>query len=149
MDGYIENLYVNRELYSVLFEPVCSKYKLTLTEMLILIFLSKNTEYDTASDIVEQLKITKSHVSASVRDLSERGYLEGGYEGHNHRTIHLRLCDRSMSVIREGEHVQDKFLTVVSQGFTEEEKIRLKNYIQRMNHNANQYLKACDNIKRR
>lgn len=149
MDGYIENLYVNRELYSVLFEPVCSKYRLTLTEMLILLFLSKNTGCDTASDIVDQLKITKSHVSASVRDLSERGYLEGNYEGHNHRTIHLRLCDSSMSVIREGQEVQEKFLTVISQGFTEEERIRLKNYLQRMNENANKYLKDCDNIRRR
>ena len=39
MDGIIENLYVSRELYSVLFGPICSKYKLTMTQMLVLLFL--------------------------------------------------------------------------------------------------------------
>ena len=71
MEGIIENLYVNKELYSSLLLPVCNKYKLTMAEMLVLLFLSKNAGSDTASDIVNKLKITKSHVSASVRDLKK------------------------------------------------------------------------------
>ena len=38
MDGIINNLYVNRELYSALFGPICAKYNLTMTEMLVLLF---------------------------------------------------------------------------------------------------------------
>ena len=140
MDGLIESLYVNKELYSALFEPVCAKYKLTKAEMLVLLYLGKNSCHDTASDIVDRLKITKSHVSASVRDLAERGFLQGTYVGRNHRTIHLQLCENAEEVIREGRQVQEKFLDVVSRGFSEEEKNQIKGYIQRMNHNANEYL---------
>lgn len=140
MEGIIDNLYVNKELYSSLFIPVCAKYKMTMTEMLVLLFLSKNAKYDTASDIVNKLKITKSHVSASVRDLEERGYLQGNYEGRNHRTIHLQLCDNASEVIREGRRVQEEFISVITRGFTEEEIKIFTSYIRRMNENANIYL---------
>lgn len=141
MNSLLENLYVNRELHSVLLNSICAKYKLTRTEMLVLLFLRKNMSYDTATDIVEKLKITKSHVSASVRDLEERGYLKGNYEGQNRRTIHLQLCDDAEEIIKEGESIQDEFTSIICRGFSEEEKGILKNYIQRMTENANEYLR--------
>lgn len=140
MDGIIDNLYVNRELYSALFIPVCAKYKITMTEMLVLLFLSGNAKSDTASDIVDKLKIAKSHVSASVHDLEERGYLRGNYAGRNRRTIHLQLCENAAEIIREGKKVQEKFLSIISQGFTEEEIRIFASYMRRINANANGYL---------
>lgn len=140
MDSVIDNLYVNKELYSALFEPICEKYRLTMTEILVLLFLAKNSGCDTASDIVEKLKIAKSHISASVRDLSERGYLRGQFEGNNHRTIHLQLCDSADEVVREGMRVQEEYISVISRGFNEDEMGILRNYIIRINENANKYL---------
>lgn len=141
MDGIIESLYINRELYSLLFLPVCAKYDVTMTEMLVLLFLAKNARCDTATDIVEKLKLAKSHVSASVRDLEERGYVEGSHAGHDRRTIHLRLCDGAAEIIREGKKIQEEFLAVVSRGFTEEERETCMRYVRRMNENANEYLR--------
>ena len=149
MDGYIDNLYVTKELYTAIFSPVCAKYKITMTEMLVLLFLSKSAEYDTASNIVEKLKIAKSHISASVRDLEERGYLQGSYAGHNRRTIHLRLCEEALPIIQEGKQAQNQFLSVIGQGFTEEDLHTITGYIQRMNNNANDYLRKQPANKRR
>ena len=140
MDSMIESLYVNKGLYSALFVPVCAKYKLTMTEMLVLLFLSQDTQYDTASDIVDKLKITKSHVSASMRDLEERGYLRRSYAGRNHRTIHLHLCGGADEIVREGKSVQQKFLSVISRGFTDEELRTLGSYLKRINENVQDYL---------
>ena len=109
MDIMLENLYVSRELYSFLLHPVCTKYDLAPAELLVLLFLANNTEYDTAKDIVNKLKIAKSHVSISVRALEERGYLKGNYEGRNRRTIHLQLSDTAASVISDVRNVQSKF----------------------------------------
>lgn len=148
MYGIIDNLYVNRELYSALFLPVCAKYKITMTEMLVLLFLSRNAKFDTASDIVDKLKIAKSHVSASVRDLEERGYLQGNYVGRNRRTIHLQLCDNATEIIREGKKVQEEFLSIISRGFTEDEIKIFASYIKRINDNANDYLQEQLNSKR-
>lgn len=140
MESIIDSLYLNKELYTALFTPVCNKYKITMTEMLVLLFLSKNTNYDTASDIVNKLKITKSHISASVRDLEERGYVHGNHTECNHRTIHLHVCDSANDLIRDGKHAQKEFLSVITAGFSAEEIKTFADYIKRMNENANSYL---------
>ena len=38
LESMIDMLYINRGLYYALFVPVCSKYKLTMTEMLVLLY---------------------------------------------------------------------------------------------------------------
>ena len=121
----------------------------TMTEMLVLLFLSKNARFDTASDIVKNLKIAKSHVSVSLRDLEERGYVKGCYKGNNHRTIHLKLCDNSIKIIEDGENVQREFIDVLLKGFSADEKSCLKSYIKRINKNANNYLHEQLTLKRK
>ncbi len=148
LESMIDSLYINRGLYYALFVPVCSKYKLTMTEMLVLLYLAKNQQCDTASGIVDRLKITKSHISASVRDLEERGYLQGSYMGHDRRTIHLRLCDEAAKIVREGNQVQQEFLSVVSRGFSEEEIKTFGGYLERINANVEDYLQNQLHSKR-
>lgn len=139
MKSIFENLYANKDLQASLFSSVCSKYHLTLTELLVLLFL-KNDSRNTATDLAGKLKIAKSHISASIRDLEERGYLTSRYEGNNHRSIHLSLCDNAKDIIQSGEEIQAKFISIICKGFSETEKQRLKGYIQRMTANANEYL---------
>lgn len=146
MDIMLENLYVSRELYSSLLHPVCTKYGLAPAELLVLLFLANNTEYDTAKDIVNKLKIAKSHVSISVRTLEERGYLRGNYEGRNRRTIHLQLSDTAASVISDVRNVQKKFGSILGHGFSEEELKHFQNYLQRATENVNLYLKNSFSI---
>ena len=86
-----ENLYACKELHSILFYSICEKYNLTIAEILVLLYLAGAKGNDTAKDIVDKLKLTKSHVSLSVRSLKKRGYLTGSYEDGNHRTVHLSL----------------------------------------------------------
>lgn len=140
MNTILENLYITKELHSSIFSPVCSKYNLTLAEILVLLFLANNREYDSAKDIVKRLKIKKSHVSLSIRELEERGYLKGGYEGSNRRTIHLHLCDKSDGIIEDARDAQKKFLSILERGFSEEEVRHFNNYIRRVNENINDYL---------
>ena len=141
MNAVLENLYVSRDLLSSLFGQVCTKYSLTPAEVLVLLFLANNREYDTAKDIVDKLRIAKSHVSVSVKNLEERGYLKGRYQENNRRTIHLRLCELSGDAVAEARRVQERFLAVLGQGFSEEELAVFTNYLRRVNGNMNAYLK--------
>lgn len=147
MNVILENLYVSRELYSSLFHSVCTRYKLTPAELLVLMFLANNTEYDTARDIVNKMKITKSHVSVSVRALEERGYLKGCYEGRDRRTIHLQLCEAASDILNDARRVQKQFLSVLGQGFTEEELEKFRGYLQRETDNINRYLQQSASVK--
>lgn len=141
MNIMLENLYVCKELYSFLFHPICSKYGLTPAELLVLLFLASNAECDTAKDIVDKLKITKSIVSVSTRDLEERGYIKGEYFGRNRRTIHLQLCDTAKDIIAEARNVQSQFRSVLGNGFSNEELFLFETYLQRATDNINTYLK--------
>lgn len=141
MNILLENLYVGRELYSALLSPVCLKYRLTSAEMLVLLFLANNTQFDTAKDIVNKLKITKSHVSLSVHALEERGYLKCSHTGHNQRTIHLQLCDNTKEIIEDARLVQKQIQDILHRGFSEEEFSAFTGYLQRMTDNMNAYLK--------
>ena len=140
MESITENIYVNRDLQNELFGSVCSKYGLTRMELLILLFLSRSAK-NTATDIVERLRVAKSHVSASVRELEEQGYIEPVHEGSDHRAVHLRLLDKADEIIRAGERAQEEFISIVCRGFSQSERRQLMELIVRMNANVIEYFK--------
>lgn len=141
MDSVFEMMCVNRELHSALFVPICTKYHLTHAQIVVLLFLSEQKEGNTAADIVDCLKFAKSHVSTSIRDLVERGFLLGNYEGRNHRSIHLQLCESAKAIVEEGWSVQKEFADILYMGFSGEERQKLEESLQKMVENANQHLK--------
>ena len=62
-------------LYHKLQSPVLARYQMTQIELDVLLFLANHPGLDTAKDIVEIRRLTKSHVSAAVEGLSRKGYL--------------------------------------------------------------------------
>ena len=140
MNKLFKNLYINRELHAILFEPVCKKYGLTLTEVHVLLFLNEHERDNTAKDIVGNLKIAKSYVSTAVRTLEDGGYIEGCHEGNDRRSVHLHLCDKAKDIIKESMQVQNQFLEVMIRGISEEEQEILKKCIDKMIENTEYYL---------
>ena len=65
--NFWEDQKIVTSFYSQCVKPVCEKYGLTRMEFDILMFLSNNPEYNTASDIVRIRLLTKSHVSISLK----------------------------------------------------------------------------------
>lgn len=63
-------------LYHKMQAPVLEEYHLTQIELDVLLFLSHHPQQDTAKDIVEIRRLTKSHVSAAVEGLVQRQYLQ-------------------------------------------------------------------------
>ena len=58
----LESIFMSRELYQTIMAPVCEKYGLTATELIVLMFLANNPDCDTASDIVARRRLKKSAV---------------------------------------------------------------------------------------
>ena len=96
--------------YSRLMEPVCKRWNLTHNELDVLLFLANNPVHDTATDIVEVRHLTKSHVSASVKTLQARGYLQRVFLDGNHKTVHLRLTPAAGPVVEQGAVPSKAFL---------------------------------------
>lgn len=139
MNNLFENIFSSRDLYHSLMTPVCEKYGITHTELVILLFLANNPKLDTATDIVEKHRITKSSVSMSVRVLQERGLITGEFTDGNHRSIHLRVCEAAGRIVKDGIEAQKRFLSVMTDGFTDQEKQNLRDYLERINRNIAAY----------
>ena len=54
------------------FSDIRKEYNLTMNEILVLLYLIKNNKQDTATDIVEDIMICKSHISKSVALLENK-----------------------------------------------------------------------------
>ena len=139
MKSFLEFIYVNKELHHVIFDSICKKYGLTITEVTILLLLH-HEQIDTAKDIAMKFKIAKSHLSTSIRHLEEKGYIKGDYIGHDHRTIHLHLCKDANSLVEEISDVYQSFINILLKDFKEDEKEMAMYYLSKMIKNANVFL---------
>ena len=79
--------------------------------------LFNNLYHDTATDIVKLRRLTKSHVSISVRSLIDRGLLVGEQRSHDRRAIHLRITDAAMPIIEDSTVAQKDFWANHAQWF--------------------------------
>lgn len=133
-----------KTLYAKCIETVCATYRITRMELDILLFLANNPCYDTATDIIEIRFLAKSQVSSSIRLLEEKGFLRKEYTENNRKTAHLKICDAAMDIIHDGQSAQEKFLSVMLDGFSAEEIETIRTYTDRMRQNINSYLKEAE-----
>lgn len=126
-------------LYQEMFLPVLDTYHLTQMEVDILLFLANNPQYDTASEIVSVRRLTKSHVSTSIEQLVQKGFLVRCYGDLNRRKIHLKLQPAARPVIEAGRLCQKKFAAVLSEGIPEQELAAASAVLGRMIENIKRY----------
>ena len=128
-------------LYEEMFSKVLKEYDLTQMEMDILLFLANNPEYDTASQIVSIRRLTKSHVSVSVEQLVQKGFLMRTYENGNSKVIHLRIEEEAQKVIASGRQCQKSFADLISEGISAEKLCIAEEVLKQMFDNVKHYEK--------
>lgn len=136
-----DGLSLFKKIYDQSLEPVCKKYQLTRMELDILLFLANNPGYDIAKDIIERRRLTKSHVSMSLKDLERRELVQKEYYPGNQKTAHLKLSSASVQMVSEGQQAQKKFFQTVFHDFNPEDVCRMESYFDRMQKNMQNALK--------
>lgn len=115
-----------KRMYDRTLEPVCGQYGLSRMELDILLFLANNQGYDTATDIVERRRLTKSHVSVSLAGLERRGYLARSFQSGNRKTAHLSLLPAAEAIVTAGQLAQRDFFAALLAGFTAGEREQME-----------------------
>ena len=133
-----EHVDAGKDLYVRVVTPVCQKYGLTYMEYTVLMFLVNNPQYDTAAQIVKIRRLSKSHVSVSVRGLQEKGLVKGVYYPGNQKTLHLQLTEEAAPIVEEGIAAQMRFGAKLVEGFTPEEVAQLQYLTDKIHANMNQ-----------
>ena len=127
-----------KKLYSNVFERIAVEYNITANEVMILTFLKDDFDQDMATDIVNTLMISKSHVSLSVNNLEKAGYIVKKQDVNDKKKIHLVITEKAKPILNEIENEQNKLYEVIFKGISEEEKEILKLILQKMCNNINE-----------
>ena len=133
-----EHIFMGQNLYERTVMPVCREFGLTYMEFTVLMFLVNNPQCDTAAQIVKIRRLTKSHVSISVKGLQERGLVKGIYFPGNQKTLHLQVTEEAKPIVEAGLAAQKEFGTILARGFTPEELNQLMKLTEKIHKNMKQ-----------
>jgi len=133
-----------KTLYEQYTRPVRLKYGLTQMEYSILMFLHRNPGCDTAASIVSTRQFTKSHVSAALKALEERGLVTKEYQGGNKKTVHLRLSGKAQYIIVDSADAGSRYISCLFTDFSEDEMRQIGDYFERICSNAEAELNALE-----
>ena len=103
------------------FEDIIKQFHLTSIEITVLLFL-KNSGFDTATDIVNELFIAKSHVSLSVNLLNTKGYIKKMQDKEDKKITHLQLTERADEILEITNAKIKELENKLFNGITEEDK---------------------------
>ncbi len=81
---------------------IISKYDLRFIELQILIYLKYHqSEGNTASDLIDYFKVSKAHVSKSIDNLQQKGYVTLLTDEKDKRVIRILLTEAAKEPLEE------------------------------------------------
>lgn len=137
----IDNIYASKGLYQQLLSPLCKKYDLTDSEVVILMFLADKSTGDTATDIVVNERLKKSVVSVSLKDLQDKKLISSEYLDGNRRSVHLKLEEKAHKIVKEAKKIRDNYYQILTEGLSKEDKDNLNSYLKVVSNNIKKYRK--------
>lgn len=132
----LENTQIFKKMIDQSYLKVSKETNLTVNEIRIISFLYKNDELDIASDIVEKLMISKSHVSFSVESLKNKKYIEKVRDDQDKKKIHLRLTHKANQIVNLLENEQNKLTEFLLQDIDETERNQFTNIFGKIVENS-------------
>ena len=136
----LENTQIFKKIIDQSYLKVSKETNLTVNEIRVISFLYKNEELDIASDIVENLIISKSHISFSVESLKNKKYLEKVRDSQDKKKIHLKLTSKANPIVNLLENEQNELTEFLLQGIDEEERNQFTNIFGKILENSKKIL---------
>lgn len=103
-------------------EELMRSSDLRKVELDILYFVSHAGERDTARDITMERHISKAHISKSVDNLKQRGYIRLVEDKEDHRCMHIQITSLGEPIIQEFENIRIGMLEKLFTGVTQKER---------------------------
>ncbi|MBQ1900240.1 MAG: winged helix DNA-binding protein [Erysipelotrichaceae bacterium] len=135
----IENTYASKGLYQELLNPLCRKYELTDTQLIILLYLEDSNPADSAAMIMHSQRLKKSVVSNSIAELKKKGLVSSSFHEGNRKTKHLQITEEARQIIDEAKKIQQDFIDILTGGLEKREVEELNSLIARVNQNMQEY----------
>lgn len=118
----LEEAQVLKKVMDNLLYEVSKKTDLTVNEIRVLLFLYQNEKCDIASSIVENLMISKSHVSVSVETLKNKEYIKKIQDIKDRKKFHIKLTKKAESILTSIAQEQEELREELFDGIDAKEK---------------------------
>lgn len=132
-----------KKLHENMLRSICAENDLNYSEAAVICFLFNNPEKDTAADIVELRKLSKTSVSQAVESLQKRNFLVCKRDEKDRRRIHLALSEDAVPVIKSLDEAQKNFYAEIFNGFTDKEIRQFRKINAQIAKNAERALRGC------
>lgn len=129
--------------YETLARAVCERWRLTQMEYDVIMFLHAHPQLNTAADMVRERKLTKSHVSAALATLEQRGYIAKKRTDTNKRRVELFLQDNATDVVHAGMQAHRQFVRTVINGISKDDFAAFQRVFDAMCANAERELREA------
>lgn len=121
-------------------QPVIDEYDLRPVELDILVLLHREKNIDTAKAIVQRKRLSKAHISKSIDNLSEKGFIQVCEDEDDHRILHIQLTGKSQEVVKRMIAIYEECKEIMQTGISQEELEVVKNVVLKMNENISREL---------
>lgn len=135
-DAFWDSVLLFKSLYEQALDPVAQQWSLTRMELDLLLFLSNNPAHNTAADSIRLRKWSKSHVSAAVRALTEKGLLSAAHPEGNRKTLRLTPLPAADRIVRQGQMAQHSFYEALLNGISPDERQTLTRLFEKIARNV-------------
>ena len=135
LEEFWENMLLFKKLYDQALDPVAQRCGLTRMELDLLLFLHNNPARNTAAEAVRLRRWTKSHGSAAVHALEEKGLLAASHPPGNRKTLRLTPLPAAEAIISQGIAAQHWFVEAETHGIAPEELAQMEQVIQKIARN--------------
>ena len=140
-EAFWDNVLLFKGLYDQTLDPVAQRWKLTRMELDLLLFLTNNPIHNTAAEAVRLRRWTKSHVSAAVHSLQDKGLLFAQHPEDNRKTLLLTPLPSARDMIQDGLAAQKSFYKIMCRGFTPEDEQALESISEKIAQNIRTAMK--------
>ena len=140
-DLFWDNVLLFKGAYDQALDLVAQRWSLTRMELDLLLFLANNPGHNTAAEAVRLRQWTKSHVSAAVHALQDKGLLSAEHPEGNRKTLLLTPLPAAGPALREGQAAQRAFFQSMRRGFTRAEERVLESISEKIARNIRDAIK--------
>ena len=128
-----------KKMYDNSYNDIRLKYGLTMNEVMFLLYLDKNNMKNTAREIVEDLVITKSHLSKSIDSLVRSDLITRVQDEYDRKIFRLYIKETAQNIIEELKKREKRIEVIITKGITEVEKKVFDNVLSKMQNNIENY----------
>lgn len=130
-----------KKFFDESFKNVKKKYELTTNEILFLLQLDRNERNNSASEIVDELMITKSHLSKSIDSLYKRGYIEKMVDEGDKKIVRLFISSSCHELINELKKIEKEMYKKVVAGINKDDLIVFERVLKQIQNNFENFYK--------